>query len=261
MTKFLSFFSITKGLLAIVFGLLLLFGGFFAGYVFSNKKGGHHRGWHEHDGKRCKHCFKRQGKWRDKAGGKRGEGYDKFGTRGYDIGDEASDFSLKSTDGNMVSLASMEGSKGFIVVFTCNTCPYSQAYESRLIALDEKYRTQGYPLVAINANDPREKPGDSYEEMQARAREYGYTFPYLFDETQEVAKAYGARKTPHVFVLRREAEKNIVAYIGGIDDNYKDAEKAQKKFVEAAVDALLQGKEVVIPKTRAIGCGIKWRRS
>lgn len=142
---------------------------------------------------------------------------------GYDIGDTASDFSLKNVDGKMYSLSGIKDAKGFIVIFDCNTCPYSKAYNERIIALNTKYASQGFPVVAINANDPVSSPGDSFDKMAAAARKKEYNFPYLVDETQEVARTYGATNTPHVFVLKRVNNTLIVSYIGTIDDNARNA--------------------------------------
>ncbi len=180
---------------------------------------------------------------------------------GYKVADAAMDFKLKNTDGKMVSLADYSNVKGFIVVFTCNHCPFAKAYESRIIALDKKYRPLGYPVVAINPNDPNAVEEDSYANMQSRAKEKGYTFPYLVDETQQIAKTYGATKTPHVFVLQREGTNNVVRYIGAIDDNSDNETAVKEKYVEKAVDALLAGKGVNPTTTKAIGCGIKWKKA
>lgn len=182
-------------------------------------------------------------------------------TPGYNVGDTIADFRLKNVDGKTVSLADFKTAKGAIVIFDCNTCPYSKAYNDRIIALNKKYASQGFPVVAINANDPGLSPGDSYDEMVAVARRKGYNFPYLIDETQAVAKAFGAANTPHVFVLKKTNDNFNVAYIGAIDNNTRDADAASKKYVEEAVDALLAGKAVPTEKTKAIGCGIKWRQS
>lgn len=180
------------------------------------------------------------------------------GVTGYQIGDIADDFSLMNVDSNMVSLASLgEETKGYIIVFTCNHCPFSVAYEDRIIALDNKYKPLGYPVVAINPNDPGVEPEDSFDKMQIRAKEKAFPFPYLFDEGQQVFPKYGATKTPHVFVLQKTEEGNRVEYIGTIDNSYKDAEKAKQKFVEMAVDALLLGKSPNPSMTKAIGCSIK----
>lgn len=172
---------------------------------------------------------------------------------GYEVGDKATDFKLKNVDGKMVSLADFKEAKGFIVIFDCNTCPYSKAYNERIIDLNEKYAAKGFPVITINANDGS---GDSYEDMVRIANKKKYKFPYLYDETQAIAKTYGATNTPHVFVLNRDLK---VSYIGAIDDNARNAASASKKYVEDAVDALLAGKSVPVTKTKAVGCGIKWR--
>jgi len=179
----------------------------------------------------------------------------------YQIGDTVGDFKLKNIDGKTVALSDYKNSKGVIIIFDCNTCPYSKAYTERIIALDKKYDSQGFPVVAINANSPEISPGDSFDEMVDRAKKKNYTFPYLVDETQGVAKAFGATNTPHVFVVVREGQDFKLAYIGAIDDNTRDGSQANKKYVENAVEALLAGKPVETPKTKAIGCGIKWKNS
>ncbi|WP_338731207.1 thioredoxin family protein [Mangrovimonas cancribranchiae] len=177
--------------------------------------------------------------------------------QGYKVGDVATDFTLENIDGKMVSLSDYKDAKGFIVVFTCNTCPYAVAYEDRIIALDKKYAKKGYPVIAIMPNNPEVQSGDRMEAMQARAKAKGFTFPYLMDKGQEIYPQYGATKTPHVFVLQKENKGNVVKYIGAIDDNYKDANAVNQKYVEEAVDALLEGKSVKETHTRAIGCTIK----
>ena len=180
---------------------------------------------------------------------------------GYQVGDTVKDFSLKGTNGKNVSLSDFKNDKGVILVFDCNTCPVSKMYNARIMELSKKYKSQGFPLVAVNANDPGMSPGDSFEEMVAVSKKKGYDFPYLFDETQQVAKAFGATNTPHVFVLKREGSEFKVAYIGAIDNNSKDANSASKKYVEDAVEALLGGKPIPTEKTKAIGCGIKYRNA
>ena len=176
---------------------------------------------------------------------------------GYDIGDIATDFKLLNIDGNMVSLSDFKDAKGFIVVFTCNTCPYAVAYEDRIEALNKKYAKKGYPVVAIMPNNTDVKPGDNLKAMKVRAKEKGFTFPYLMDEGQKIYPQYGATKTPHIYILEKTKKGNQVKYIGAIDDNYKDASQVKMKYAEDAVDALLNGKEVKVSKTRAIGCSIK----
>ena len=176
---------------------------------------------------------------------------------GYKIGDVATDFSLPNVDGEMVSLADFEDAKGFIVIFTCNTCPYSVAYEDRIIALDKVYKSKGYPVIAINPNDPAAIDGDDLADMKVRATEKGFTFPYLQDVGQQVYPQYGATKTPHVFVLQKEGDNNIVRYIGAIDDSSRNPKKVKTRYVEQAVDALLAGKSPSTTTTKAIGCSIK----
>jgi peroxiredoxin len=180
-------------------------------------------------------------------------------TNAFVAGDTAADFRLKNVDGKMLSLADIKEAKGFIVVFTCNHCPYAIKYEQRIIELDKKFKPLGFPVIAINPNDSAKVPDDSYENMQKRAQEKGYTFPYLYDQSQQVAKAYGALKTPHVYLLSKEKGKLVVKYVGAIDNNYEDASKADRHFVAEAIAEIQAGKNVTITGTRAIGCSIKWR--
>lgn len=179
----------------------------------------------------------------------------------YEIGEAVADFKLKNVDGKMVALSDYKSAKGAIVIFDCNTCPYSKAYNDRIIGLNKKYSTKGFPVITINANDPQLSPGDSYEEMVARAKRKKYDFPYLIDETQVVAQSFGATNTPHVFVLQKTGNDFKVAYIGTIDNNSRDESAVTKKYVEDAVDALLAGQTVAKPNTKAIGCTIKWKSS
>tara|TARA_R110002073_G_scaffold15953_2_gene62089 strand:- start:22809 stop:23423 length:615 start_codon:yes stop_codon:yes gene_type:complete len=177
--------------------------------------------------------------------------------KGYKVGDVASDFTLENIDGKMVSLADYKEAKGFVIVFTCNTCPYSVANEDRITALDKKYKGKGYPVIAINPNDPAAIGGDDMADMKVRAKEKGFTFPYLQDKGQKVYPKYGATKTPHVYILRKDNGKNIVEYIGAIDNSSRNPDKVTEKFVEDALDALLEGKKPAKTYTRAIGCSIK----
>ncbi|HKK59895.1 MAG TPA: thioredoxin family protein [Salinivirga sp.] len=176
---------------------------------------------------------------------------------GYQIGDKVDNFNLKNIDGKMVSLDEMQDVKGAIVIFTCNHCPYSIANEDRIIELDKKYKKKGYPVIAINPNDPKIQPEDSFDKMKVRAKEKGFTFPYLFDEEQTVYKKFGATKTPHVFVLNKKGNEFVLEYIGAIDDSPRKAGKVNDKYVEKAVDALLAGNEPPLRETKAIGCSIK----
>lgn len=177
---------------------------------------------------------------------------------GYHVGDTARDFNLKNVNGKMVSLAGMKKAKGYIVVFTCNHCPYAVAYEDRIIQLHKKYSKLGYPVVAINPNDKDVQPQDSFDNMKKRAKEKKFPFAYLYDETQEIAKAYGATRTPHVYLLDKD---RVVRYIGAIDDNHEDASAVQERYLENAIDALRNGKDIATKETKAIGCTIKWRKS
>lgn len=180
--------------------------------------------------------------------------------QGYSVGDYATDFSLKGVDGKMVSLADYPSAKGFIVIFTCNTCPYAKAYEQRIIELDKMFDPKGFPVIAINPNDVSQSAGDSMDEMLQRSNENNYPFPYLRDDRQDITAAYGASKTPHVFVLNKEAAgKFKVEYIGAIDDSPREASDASEKYVEAAVNALLSNKKPAVKEKRAIGCTIKWK--
>jgi len=184
----------------------------------------------------------------------------KAGNDGYKVGDVAADFKLKNVDGKMVSLANYKAAKGFIVVFTCNHCPYAKAYESRIMDLDKKYSAKGYPVIAISPNDPVGEPQDSFDNMKKLAAAKGYTFPYTIDETQDVTREYGAKATPHVFVLQKTDQGNVVKYIGAIDDDTENSNPNHTRYVENAVNALLAGKSVATTSTKAIGCSIKWKK-
>lgn len=180
-----------------------------------------------------------------------------FAQEGYKVGDTTTDFKLKNVDGKMVSLADYKDAKGYIIIFTCNHCPYAIAYEDRIIELNNIYAPKGYPVIAINPNDPVAQPADSYEKMQERAKEKGFTFPYLFDEGQKIYPKFGAVRTPHVFLLEKTTNGNVVRYIGAIDDNYEDASAVKQHYLANAVDALLKSETVTPDFTKAIGCTIK----
>lgn len=178
-------------------------------------------------------------------------------SQGYSVGDKATDFKLKNVDGKMVSLSDYKDAKGFIVIFTCNPCPYAVAYEDRIIELDKEFKAKGYPVIAVNPNSVTASPEDSFEKMVVRAKEKGFTYPYLFDEGHTVYKTYGATKTPHVYILNKEKGELVVAYIGTIDNNYKDASAATEHYVKGAVASLMSGKMPVPATTKAIGCSVK----
>ncbi len=178
--------------------------------------------------------------------------------QGYAVGDVAKEFTLKNVDGKMVSLSDYTQEEGVIVVFTCNTCPYAKLYESRIKTLDMQYKSQGFPVVAIQPNDPELSPGDSFEEMQNRYKDKAMTYPYLWDETQEITRTYGATRTPHVYLLENTGDNFEVAYIGAIDDNHKDANAVTKTYVEDAIASIKAERSIEPNFTKAIGCTIKW---
>ena len=184
---------------------------------------------------------------------------------GLHIGDTAKDFSLKNATDNIngigqnVGFGDYKEAKGFMIIFTCNHCPYSKAYEDRLIELHNKYAEKGYPMIAINSNDAKSHPSDSYKNMKKRAKDKAFPFAYIYDESQEIAKAYGATHTPHGYVLQKEGEAFKVAYIGAIDDS-KKADNVENHYMGDAIDALLEGKEVAVKEAKAFGCTIKWKK-
>lgn len=180
-------------------------------------------------------------------------------TPGYQIGAVVADFSLKNIDGSMLSLSANTNVQGYILVFTGNHCPYAKAYETRINELNKKYKPMGYPVIAINPNFIGENGEDGLDEMKIMASDKGFTFPFLKDENQELTNAFGAKRTPTAFVLKKENGKFILKYAGAIDDNSQSADAVTKKYVEQAINELLIGKNVSITTTKAIGCGIKWR--
>lgn len=177
------------------------------------------------------------------------------------VGSAAPDFSLKNVDGTTVSLSDYAQEKGVMVIFSCNPCPYVKAYEDRMIALHHEFAPQGYPVVFINPNDAVQQPEDAVEKMKERAAAKNYPFPYLVDAEQTVYPAYGATRTPEVFLLKNEGNGTFtVAYTGTIDDNYQDASAVTEPFAANAVRALLAGKMPEPATTKAIGCGIKAKK-
>lgn len=183
-----------------------------------------------------------------------------FASEGYKIGDIVPDFSLKNIDNSMVSMAQFKDAKGFVVIFTCNHCPYSKLYEDRIVAMNNEFAPKGFPIIAINPNDAEAYPDDSFDNMKVRAKEKDFNFPYLRDESQEVAKRFGASRTPHVFLLKKDSGVLKLAYIGAIDDNAQESDNVQVNYVETAINAVLEGKEVNPSNTKAIGCSIKWKK-
>lgn len=181
---------------------------------------------------------------------------------GLQIGDKAPDFKLENTDGLTYGLADIKAAdgsapKGYIVVFTCNTCPYAVAYEDRLVELHNKMAPMGYPVVAIMPNDTEIKPDDNMAAMQMRAKEKAFNFVYLLDAKQSVYPQYGATRTPEIYLLDSEY---ILRYTGAIDDNFEDAAAVQKRYLEDAVAALEAGKTPDPAVTKAVGCTIKVKK-
>lgn len=181
-----------------------------------------------------------------------------FDENPYEIGDRVKEINLKNIDGKLVSFSSFPSAKGFVIVFTCNHCPFSKAYEDRVLALDKKYASLGYPVIAINPNDPEAYEEDSFENMKLRASEKAYSFPYLVDDKQVVSKTFGASRTPHAFIIKRENDALVLKYMGAIDDNAQDAAGVSKRYIEEALNNLIQNKPVITQSTKAIGCAIKW---
>ncbi len=177
--------------------------------------------------------------------------------QGYEVGDVATDFRLLNVDGNYVSLSDYEDAKGIVLIFSCNHCPYVVAYEDRMIELHNRYAPKGFPVVAVNPNDSIVVPADSYTKMIERAAEKNFPFAYLLDADQAVFPVYGATRTPHIFLLEKVEDEFIVAYIGAIDDNFRDASAVEEPYLANAIDALLAGRRPDPVFTRAIGCTIK----
>lgn len=172
-------------------------------------------------------------------------------------GTPAPDFkNLPGVDGKKYALSDFSAASALVVVFSCNHCPYVQAYEDRMITLQNEFKDKGVRFVAINANDATNYPDDSFENMVVRARQKKFNFAYLRDEDQSVAKAYGATHTPHLFVFDKDRK---LAYTGKIDDNWQEPTKVQHTYLKNALSSLVQGKKPAEAETFAIGCTIKWK--
>lgn len=179
-------------------------------------------------------------------------------TETYQVGDVVSDFALKGVDDQTLGLEEYMGNGGVILVFTCNTCPYAQLYEDRLIDLHNTFVSLGFPVMAINPNDPISKPGDGFEQMKKRASDKSFPFPYLFDAEQIVFPKFGATRTPEIFLL--DANR-MLRYTGAIDDNPQNAGSVQKAYVRSAIEAIQNGQDPEPAKTKAVGCGIKVKKT
>ncbi|SRR5690606_19069560 len=181
-------------------------------------------------------------------------------TEGYKIGDIVDDFSLINVDGTTVSLSDYSDQEGVIVVFTCNTCPVAVANEDRINALDKKYKPLGFPVVAVNPNDPGVVPKESAGEMKKRAADKGFTFPYLLDPDHLTTLKFGASRTPHAFIVANTDAGMKLQYIGAIDDDSEGGEPTNK-YVENAIAAIKAGQTPTPSFTKAVGCGIKWKKA
>jgi peroxiredoxin len=172
-----------------------------------------------------------------------------------ELGKSAPNFeNLKGVDGKTYSLSSFFDKNALVVIFSCNHCPYVVAYEDRMIAIQRDYSPKGVQIVAINSNDEKSYPEDSFPEMVKRAKSKGFNFVYLRDETQRVVDAYGGVCTPHIFAFDKDRK---LRYRGRIDDS-KDPSKVSSNDLRNALDDILEGREVRVPDTRPFGCSIKW---
>ena len=172
-----------------------------------------------------------------------------------ELGVKAPDFRLPATDGKEYSLGSFEQAKILVVVFSCNHCPAAIGSEDRMIQLHKDYKPKGVAMAVINSNEDKNHPDDSFEKMKLRARQKGFPFPYLRDETQDAATAYGALRTPHFYVF--DADRRL-RYTGRMDNNPYEAPKATQHDLRNALDALLAGKKPPVELTNPIGCNVKW---
>jgi len=166
------------------------------------------------------------------------------------------DQKMMNVDGKEISVADVRGTKGTLVIFTCNACPWAKAWEDRIVALGNEFQKKGIGVIAVNANDPAKAADDGYDQMKARAKDKGFGFPYVVDSTSKVARAYGASRTPEAFLF--DASGKLV-YHGTIDDNAQEPDKVQSRYLKDALTAVSSGQDVAVKETKALGCGIKFR--
>lgn len=171
------------------------------------------------------------------------------------LGSEAPSFDLPGVDGGKHSLADYADAPALAVIWSCNHCPYVQAWEGRMMAIQRDYADRGVRLVAVNSNDVARYPEDSFEEMRARAERLGFNFDYLFDEDQTVARAYEPERTPEVFLFDRDRR---LVYHGAIDDS-RDEDLVQRHHLREALDAVLEGRQPAVAETPPVGCTMKWK--
>jgi peroxiredoxin len=170
-------------------------------------------------------------------------------------GDPAPDFTLPGVDGKTYRLSDFTKDRLLLVTFWCNHCPYVQAWEGRMVEIGRKYGPQGLRVVLINSNDARAYPEDRFESMARRAKDHAYPFPYLHDETQEVAHAYGAQVTPHPMLFDRDRK---LLFQGRIDNDHQHPEMVTEHYLERALDQALAGEKVVPAELPVAGCSVKW---
>ncbi len=177
-------------------------------------------------------------------------------TNNLKIGSSAPDFNLPGVDGENYALSSFINKRILIVIFSCNHCPYVQAYEERIKEIQKDYTEKGIQIIAISSNDAVKYPEDSFEQMKIRSEEKSFNFPYLYDEDQSLARTYDATHTPEVFVFDKNRK---LVYHGKIDDNWQEPQKVNSKYLREALDEILSTKAVSVPETYSIGCTIKWK--
>ena len=178
-------------------------------------------------------------------------------TNNLKIGSTAPDFNLEGVDGKKYSLSSFADKEALIIIFSCNHCPYVQAYEDRIKQIQEDYKNKRVTVVAVNSNEDVNYPDDSFDNMKKRANEQKFNFLYLRDEDQSVARAYDATHTPEIFLFDKERK---LVFHGKIDDNWQEPKKVQNHYLKNALEELLAGKEISVPETFTIGCTIKWKK-
>lgn len=171
-------------------------------------------------------------------------------------GDRAIPFELPGVDDRNHALEDYADLEAVAIIFTCNHCPYARAWEDRIVEIQTDYGNRGAQLVAINSNDAKKYPDDSFPKMKERAQEKGFNFPYLYDEPQEVARAYGAERTPEIFLFDGDG---ALRYHGAVDDSYDDSASVKSAYLRDALDAVLAGQEPPTSETAPVGCTIKWR--
>ncbi len=177
-----------------------------------------------------------------------------------DEGNRIEDFQLKNVDGKMISLKDFPDAKGFIIVFTSNACPFAKLYPQRMNDMNNKYKNSGVPLIAINSTDTLQFEENSFTQMVQAAGEGNFNFAYLSDAEQITAKNFGAKKTPHAFVIWKENDSWVIKYNGAIDDNAAHPDEVKNKYIESAVDELLRGEDVKLKETKSIGCSIIYKK-